>query len=151
MSALLRAHGEDFDVDAFVAASRLKVCAVWRRGEPVFAALQPNGRKHQRSGVNVLASDADFNDFPRQVEEALGFLLDRADEVRRLCAWPGVEGAYIDFGVERRDVAVQCDHLPPDLIRAAGLLGLGIELSQYPARSRTAAAEPSVAPDRRPL
>ena len=48
---------------------------------------------------------------------------------------PGVEDMRLDFGIERRDVAVQCDYLPPDLIRVAALLGLGIELSQYPARS----------------
>jgi hypothetical protein len=144
---MLRVHGEAFDVDAFLDGCDLPVCAVWRRGEPVFPASQPDGRKHQRSGVNVLASGADFGEFPFQVEEALAFLLNRADEVRRLCEWPGVEGAYLDFGVERRDAAVQCDFLPPDLIRAAGLLGLGIELSQYPAGTGDAAAEPARAPD----
>ena len=30
------------------------------------------------------------------------------------------------------DVAVQCDRFPPDLLRLAGDMGLGIEISLYP-------------------
>ena len=41
------------------------------------------------------------------------------------------ECAAPDFGVERRDVAIQCDYLTPELVRLAGLLGLGIEVSLY--------------------
>ena len=55
---------------------------------------------------------------------------------RRLCTFPGVETVALDFGIERRDVAVQCDRLPEELIRLAGTLGLGIELSHYPAASQ---------------
>jgi hypothetical protein len=50
--------------------------------------------------------------------------------VRRLAGWPGIECVTL----ERRDVAVQCDELPAVLVRLAGSLGLGIELSHYPAR-----------------
>ncbi len=133
MSAILRAYGDDFDVDAFLVDCRMPVFAVIRRGEPVFPASQPDGRRHDQSGVHVSASDADFNEFPRQVAEATAFLRAEAGQVRRLCEFPGVEGVTLDFGIERRDVAVQCDSLPPELVRRAGSLGLGIELSQYPA------------------
>lgn len=116
-----------FDVDALLAGCTLPVCAVRRRGEPVFPARQPDGRRHQRSGVHVSASDADFGEFPRQVGEAAAFLRAEAGQVQRLVEWPGVEGVDLDFGVERRDVAVQCDRLTPELVRLAGSLGLGIE------------------------
>jgi hypothetical protein len=132
MSAVLRAYGADFDVDTFLLGCALPVCTVKRRGEPVLSASQPVGRRQERSGIHVVASAADFSEFPRQVEEATEFLRAEADQVRRLCAFPGVEGVTLDFGVEWRDVAVQCDHLPPDLVRLAGSLGLGIELSHYP-------------------
>jgi hypothetical protein len=132
MSAVLRAYGWDFDVDAFLAGCALPVCAVKRRGEAVFPASQPNGRRHERSGVHISASDADFSEFPQQVEEATAFLRANAAEVRRLCEFPGVEGVTLDFGIARRDVAVQCDLLPAELVQQAGLLGLAIELSQYP-------------------
>ena len=148
MPAVLRAYGEDFDVDALLAGCTLPICAVKRRGEPVFPVSQPTGRRHQRSGVHVTASDADFGEFPRQVAEATAFLRAEVEQVRRLCKWPGVEAVDLDFGIERRDVAVQCDHLPPELVRLAGSLGLGIELSQYWTADEAADAEPSAAADR---
>jgi hypothetical protein len=52
--------------------------------------------------------------------------------LKRLTSWPGVDGVVLDFGIERRDVVVQCDVLPPDLLRVVGELGRAIELSQYP-------------------
>lgn len=134
MSAVLRAYGAAFDVDAFLAGCTLPVCAVKRPGEPVFSASQPDGRRHEQSGVHVAASDADFGEFPRQVAEATAFLRAEAEQVRRLVEWPGVEGVTLDFGVARRDVAVQCDHLPTELVQLAASLGLAIELSQYPTK-----------------
>jgi hypothetical protein len=128
MSAVLRAAGRNFDVDAFVAASTLKPCRVYRRGEPSFGRMPPN----EESGLNVPASVTEFVDFPKQVAEATEFLRTQADEIRRLATFPGVEGVTLDFGIERRDVVVQCDLLPADLIRIAGSIGLSIELSQYP-------------------
>ena len=132
MSAVLRAYGEAFDVDAFLVGCTLPVCEVKRRGEPVLPASQPNGRRHERSGLHVPASNAGFDEFPRQVAEATEFLRANFDQVRRLVEWPGVEQITLDFGIERREATVQCDVLPPELVRVAGSLGLAIELSQYP-------------------
>ena len=132
MSTVLRAYGADFDVDTFLAGCTLSVCAVMRRGEPVFPTSQSVLRRHERSGIHVIASCAEFSDFSRQVDEAMQFLRVEADPLRRLCTFPGVEDITLDFGAEWRDVVVQCDHLPPELVRQAGLLGLGIELSHYP-------------------
>ena len=47
-------------------------------------------------------------------------------------SYPGVEAAYLDFGIEWRNESVQCDSFPPSLIALAGQIGLGIEISQYP-------------------
>jgi len=147
MSAVLRAYGDEFDVDAFLVGCTLPVCAVKRRGEPVFPASQPNGRRHEKSGVHVTASDADSGEFPLQAEEATEFLQAEYGQVRRLCEWPGVDGVTLDFGIERRDAVVQCDRLPPELVRVAGSLGLGIELSQYPVSGAEQDAEPGAAAD----
>jgi hypothetical protein len=78
---VLRAYGVDFDVDAFLAGCTLPVCAVKRRGELVFPASQPEGRRHEQSGVHVSASDADFGEFPRQVAEATSFLRAEAEQI----------------------------------------------------------------------
>jgi len=131
MSAVLRAYGAEFAVDEYVAGCKLPICAVIRRGEPVFPNTQPNGRRHEQSGVHIIVSDAEFEQFPQQVEDAIAFLNRENDQLRALCQFPGVEAARLDFGVARRDVAVQCDYLPPDLIRIASELGLGVEISLY--------------------
>jgi hypothetical protein len=142
MSAVLRAYGRDFDVDAFLNGCTLTPCAVKRRDESVFPNSQPNGRRHERSGIHVCTSDADFDEFPRQVEESTVFLRAEFEQIQRLCEFPGVEGASLDFGIARRDVAVQCDYLTPALVQVAGSLGLGIEISQYPASEAAADVKP---------
>jgi hypothetical protein len=132
MSAVLRASGRDFDVDAFLVGSTLKPRSVYHRGESRFpGSTRPNGKRRDESGMNVPVSVTEFIDFPKQVAEATAFLLAETKEIRRLVTFPGVEGVELDFGIDRRDVAVQCDLLSADLIRAAGSLGLSIMLSQY--------------------
>jgi hypothetical protein len=132
MSAVLRAYGTDFEPDRFCSESGLEPCAIIRRGEPVLPKARPEGKNHERSGINIVLSDAEFDEFPRQVEETTAYLEAHRDELIRLHDFPGIEDVTIDFGIARRDVIVQCDYLPPALVRLAGELGLGIEISQYP-------------------
>jgi hypothetical protein len=131
MSAVLRATGKEFDVDAFLVGSSLEPCAVYHRGEVRFPQPRPAVEPRERSGLHVVASVTEFVDFPQQVAEATSFLQAHAEEIRRLASFPGVEGVELDFGIERRNVAVQNDRLPADLIRVAGSLGLSINMSQY--------------------
>lgn len=132
MSAILRANGVGFDPDRFCSESPLRPCALYRRGEPVLPATRPDGRTHSVSRINLVLSEADFHEFHRQVDEATAFLEAEKDEIARLRSFPGMESMTIDFGIARRDVLVQSDYFPPSLVRLAGELGLGIELSQYP-------------------
>src|SRR4051794_25408094 len=99
MGAVLRAYGMNFDVEAFLAGCSLPVCAVHRRGEPRFPRSQPDGSRNDQSGVHVAVSEAEFDEFPRQVEEAADFLRVELAQIRRLCEFPGVEGITLDFGV----------------------------------------------------
>lgn len=132
MAAVLRVSGLAFDPDRFCVGSDLRPCKIYRRGEPVFPASQPEGRRNDSSGMNVIVSEAGFAELPLQIEEATAFLEAHREELARLRDFPGVEAMTLDFGIARRDVVVQCDYLPPELLRAAGELGIGIELSQYP-------------------
>jgi hypothetical protein len=136
MSAVLRAFGAEFDPDRFCSGSGLKPSKLYHRGEPLLPGAKSEGRKYKESGITVVVSEAGFHEFPRQVAEATAFLDIHKDELSRLRRFPGVEGMTIDFGIARRDVIVQCDVLPPSLIRLAGELSLGIELSQYPGRAK---------------
>ncbi len=45
---------------------------------------------------------------------------------------PGVESACLDFAVEEKDTFTQCSYLEPELLKLAGGLGIGIEISLYP-------------------
>ena len=95
MSAVLRAYGEHFDVNTFLVDCTLQVCAVKRRGEPVFPSSQSHGRRHDLSGVHVSVSDAEFSEFTRQVAEAIAFLRGKINRfvncasgpAWRVCAW----------------------------------------------------------------
>jgi hypothetical protein len=136
MSAVLRAYGLEFDGDVFAVDCTLPICAIKRRGEPVFPASQPDGRRHESSGVHILVSDADFDEFQSQVDDAISFLQGNELQLRRLAEWPGVE-VELDFGIERRDVILECNTSPAELLRLAGALRIDITISHYPNRNKS--------------
>ncbi len=130
MSTILRVYGENFDVSRFLATSSLKPCAVFHKGRPK-SKHKPGGPINDRSGIHVVASEADFDEFPRQVRETTEFLKSNRDEIHRLLTCEGVEPGCLDFGIERTDEWVQCHRFPPELLLLAGSLGLEIEISVY--------------------
>jgi hypothetical protein len=123
---VLRADGERFVPDQFLEGSKLVACAVWHKGEKRSKTRSPN----THSGINIVVSDAD--DLPSQVDDAILFLKANHDEIVRLRQTPGLDGLVLDFGIARRDVAVQCDSFPSELVRLAAEFDLGLEMSQYP-------------------
>ena len=127
MSCVLRAGGTSFDVETFCTTTSLPVVARHTTGE----RRTPSSRPAQSAGLKVIVSEADFTDLGRQLEDAMAFLEAHAEEVRRLVAFPGVDGVALDFGLARRDVPAQTDSFPARLVSLAGALGLGITLSQY--------------------
>ena len=129
---VLRVSGSSFDVDGFLRDTSFDVIAVYRKGDT-------KGRPKSRgplttSGFNVLVSDDD-DDLERQSRDAIRFLRDHESEMRRARLYPGVEFTFLDFSTSFRDVAVQSERFSPDIVSAAGTLGLGIELSLYPPSS----------------
>jgi hypothetical protein len=81
--------------------------------------------------VNIQVSGADFANLKGQIRDSVSFLSRHRVALRRLKQIEGVEDLTLDFGVADRDVAAQFDYFPPDLIAAAGSLGIGIEVSRY--------------------
>src|SRR5947209_595004 len=124
MSCVLRADGGSFDVDAFLAASRIEPCKVWHRGE----RRSPRPEPSPTSGFNADVSEAGFDDLSGQVRDAIAYLGEFHDDLIRLLHTDGVEGIELDFAIAARDVAGQFDFLPPELIRLAAECGMGIEL-----------------------
>ena len=142
---MLRIHGADLDPDAVMNCVSIEATAIHRKGEPIFRSKPSRGTKTS-SSVTYLASDADFSELERQQEDAIAFLQRYGDDIKQALATPGCEGGTLDFGIDRRDVAVQCDYFPPELIALAGKLGLGIELTQYPPSSDEDGTEDATEP-----
>lgn len=130
MACMLRIDGASLDIDTLLSRIPLVPEMSYRRGEPR-SRSEPDRGTNDESGAAFLVSAADFDDFDEQKKGALVFLQGNASAVSEIVAWPGVLHAYLDFGIYRRDVSIQCDLFSADLLKAAGDLGLDIELSQY--------------------
>lgn len=124
---VLRAGGPDFVVDGFLAGSPFEPAAVWRQGE-----AHRVGPPHDRSGFNLVVSEAGGDDFPGQVADAVAFLTDHRAELVRLRAAAGVEGVELDFGLARASTFTQSVTFPAELVRLAGELGVALRVSLYP-------------------
>jgi hypothetical protein len=131
MSCFLRVSGKQFAARSYARRTTFPVVGVYVRGEPRLSRTEPNGKKHATSRVIIEVSRADFTNLKRQIRDAVKFLTRHRLALRRLKRISGVEDFTLDFGVADRDVAAQFDYFPPDLISAAGSLGIGIEVSRY--------------------
>jgi hypothetical protein len=85
----------------------------------------------EESTAHFEVSEADFGDFVVQIKDAISFLKSHMEDVKLMMGEPNTSGV-LDFAIEWRDVAVQNDNFPAELVREAGSLGLALELSHYP-------------------
>src|SRR5262245_40108947 len=84
----LFAHGEAFDVDAFLARSLLRPDLVWRRGEQRRYSCVESF--HPTSGVEFVLGDGLTAPFLAQEDIAVAYLMAHRDELRVLARFPGV-------------------------------------------------------------
>lgn len=130
---VLRASGAAFQPEAFLRASKLVPCAVFHKGEPRSRGTRDSDRR-EKAGFTVDVS-ASWLDLPAQVSDACAFLDEHRDDMARLA--DGIEDLRLDFPVtlriDREEVWAQFHFLPHALVSRAGELGLGLELSVYPA------------------
>ena len=115
---VLHVSGDDFRVDAFLADSNLRPYRVHHRGD-----IGRRSRRFTDSGLSLDISFAD-GDLEAEITDAIRFLSTHEAELQRLHDFPGVTDMRLDFGYDCRNVAVQCDYLPPDLLTRAGTLGI---------------------------
>jgi hypothetical protein len=122
---VLRVAGQYFQVDDFLKTSLFEPCNIFHKGE------QGRG-EHSRStsGMTIVVSDAD-GELARQIPDAIRFLKENGGELLRLKDYAGVEDLRLDFGISRKDMFAQYSYFPPELVRLAGALGIGMELSIY--------------------
>ena len=125
---VLRISGESFDVDRFLSTSGLQPYRIYHRGKPTGRRL---GEHQDVSGFCVQVSDVD-GDVRGEVSDAIAFLCRWEGELGRLAQESTVTDRRLDFGYHHRDVFVQSEYFPPELLRLSGAHGIGIELSLYP-------------------
>ncbi|UKN00220.1 hypothetical protein K6119_10795 [Paracrocinitomix mangrovi] len=134
MSCVLRIEGKLFRVDEFLAESKLNPYNIYRLGD--VSKFDKTGKSQsETSGCSFDLSKADFSDFDQQIKDSINFLNKNYNELKSVFSF-GLkkdEIPVIDFGIESRmhEVEVQCDYLEPELLKLAGNLNFGIEISQY--------------------
>jgi len=72
------------------------------------------------------------NNIASQAAEAVRFIRASRAELIRTRSYPGVEHMTLDFATVYRDVVVQSERLPADLVAEAASVGMEIEISFYP-------------------
>ena len=130
MSCVLRVIGEKLNVEELLKIDS-NPDTYWKKGDPRIRT-KPKDKKHLRSGAHYCVSEAEFNEFEKQKKDVIKYLNENEEKIKAIQKLAGIESVLLDFGIEQRDVFVQSDFFEPELIRLAGKLGLGIELSQYP-------------------
>ena len=124
---VLRVSGE-FEVDALLSRITIVPYRIDRKGQP---RVGPKSTVSAYDSFHVATSDAGWCDLERQIGDTIEFLRNHRQDVAYVMSFPGVSEAELDFAVARRDVAVQNDYFPAELLRLAGDLGIGINISHY--------------------
>lgn len=132
MSCILRISGRNLDIDAFIEKSKLRVYKKCYKGEPVFPKTKPDGEKLRHFSVSAAASNAEFEEFEKQVKDVIRYLKRNKEKLAHIATTKGVEFAFLDFGVRREVKFCQEIYFPPQLVKLAGELGLSLQVSIYP-------------------
>ena len=129
MACYLRAFGDGFDVDTFLAASTIEWSDVWRLGE----AKRTGGAKpseYRTSGLQIKIGEGD--DFVYLLREASEFVRGNREELLRLAVDTSVEKLGVDFGLTwNPEAAMMSVTLPPEFIDLIRDLRFSVEISYY--------------------
>jgi hypothetical protein len=127
----LKIHSDNHTFKNFCETTKVPVYSVFDKGE---YRNKSKTRKSETFVVSFDVSDADWDDFTAQINDAIRFLTGNFTELDKLInSIPDAEG-YLDFPLYSRlndEVINQNDHLPKELISLAGKLDLGIEMAIY--------------------
>ena len=137
MSCILRAGGENFDVDAFCAGSAIVPDSVWRKGEMRFRNVSGSRTIHDSSGIRVVTSDAGFSALADQIADTILYFRRHTEDIKALAGFPGIDVAVLDFGAEISPPGWSSFSFPPELLSLAGYTGVSLCLSVYPCDEET--------------
>jgi hypothetical protein len=134
MSCVLRISGKLFDVSRFIGDTNLKPYKTFKKGE-LIESVKKQHRYHD-NGCYFDASKAEFDNLNKQISDSIRFLKKNFKHFKSLSKY-GIkqnDQAVLDFGIESRlkkNIVVQSDRFPSELLLICGELGFAIELSQY--------------------
>lgn len=139
MTCILRAGGTNFDVADFISRSSLIADSFWRRGEKRLTRSESSEEQNSTSGLRIIASEADFSELSRQIEDVIAFLRHNENSIKALSCFPGVEGTVLDFGAEIHPPGWGSFTFPSELLLLAGSVGVSLCVSVYPTDSESEA------------
>jgi len=132
---VLKIHSKTRSFKDQPALRSLPVYSIHNKGE---VRQKRTGKLYDNNRVSLDVSDAEWDEFPKQTNEAIEFLKQNREALLELLnAAEDIEG-YLDFPLWSRlngEIVNQNDHIPKELISIAGELGIGIEMSIYAADS----------------
>ena len=120
MACLLHARGRTFDAAGCSALLAVDSDPWHAKEKGVF-------------GLSVEISSRSFDEAEGQVSDARVFVERQHGVLEAVSKYPGVEEVWVEFGV-RRDASggAQVRHLPADLCKALGGLGIAVVITEYP-------------------
>ncbi|WP_027360593.1 hypothetical protein [Desulforegula conservatrix] len=116
----------------FIKSTSLPVLWSYEKGDDSSKGKRPP-KDHYAFACDV--SKKEWNNFSGQVSDSIAFLQNNFAELKKLIKLYRIDDIRLDFPVEsqliRNELFSQCDFLPSELIKLAGQLNMGIEISQY--------------------
>jgi hypothetical protein len=131
---VLRVSSHRKSLSDFLANTRLPYYESHDKADPQKFG-RDKGKPYGYSGFKCAVSEASWSDLPEQIQDAVRFLKRCRKEFIRLRERFRGSDIQLDFPYELRigkTIFAQFDCLPPELLKSAGELGIGIEMSLYP-------------------
>lgn len=132
MSCVLRLIGEYFDVDSFEKECNVQFSKKTHKGEPMFKTKPDDKRVIPQSSLSVTTSEAEFDDLDGQIKDTIKYLEANYDDLSIIQKTSDIEYAFLDFGIDsERKRFCQDVAFPPELVKLAGELKIGLTVSIY--------------------
>jgi predicted kinase len=130
MSCVLSIAGKKLDIDAFILKSGLRGFVKKYKEENI---TSKSNQGKQYSFVSATISDADLNNFEKQVFDAIVYLKKNRKKLILIGKTKEIEYATINFLVSLKSVSdkyfAQYIYLPKELTILCGSLNIGIEVA----------------------
>ena len=128
---VLKIYSDTFSFKEFAGNTKIPIFSIFDKGE---YRDQKRTRQVKENTLSIDVSDKEWDDFPGQVSDAIGFLSKHHDELFGLLSRISDVKGCLDFPIYSRlnsNIINQNDYIPSELVCLAGKLNLDIGMSQY--------------------